>query len=61
LQYDSSIAGCGAAVASFLSDLRKWQGGMMYEGHMLEFLSKLGLMEAMRGSAGVKHWIEGFN
>lgn len=51
--------GTAAGIASMLSDLRKWDGGQMYEPELLRVL--MNDATTRDTPAGVRHWIEGFN
>lgn len=49
------------AVASMLSDLKKWEGGLMYNPETLTLLAADGLLFAGKSVSGTRRWIEGFN
>jgi hypothetical protein len=48
------------AVASMTSDLRKWDGGEMYDPSLLNMLMMDGIM-FRKTPADVTNWIDGFN
>lgn len=48
------------AVATMISDLGKWSEGEMYDGHTLNFLAQLGMIEVIN-HGDIRRYIEGFN
>lgn len=49
-----------AAVASMLSDLRKWEGGAMYDPLALQLMAAEGMLYR-RTPAEVRDWVEGWS